>query len=375
MRTGGSVRFFATLLAFALLGALLAVPGVAFAVGDTFATAVDIPTLPATVTGTLNSPLVNAQDIYKIHVPRGQRFKSTATPLTAGLNSWMLVFYPTPSDPFVWSDSRWRQTFSWPYASEVSVFSRTDDPYYIAVYQGFSTGGDYSLSVSASPGPADSEVGAGCPQYTVPFVVDDAVSANMDPINIIRVYLAAGQVFTPRLAVDPGTIPSYVDMDLNLYAPTATSRWSDTPVATSANHETTIESFTYTAPTAGWYYLEVFMPEDGVSGNYTLTAGAPTITIKSDLYSVRLPKPFVLTGVLMPGLYRDPCVVEVRKPNRARWSYSSARLAVSATAGGGANWWYRYKPLLRGTYSFRVRYTGIAPRGSCVSRIISVRVR
>jgi hypothetical protein len=364
----------APLLAFVLLTAMLAVPGVASAAGDTFGTAVDIPTLPATVTGTLNSPLVNEHDIYTIHVPRGQRFKTTATPLTPGLNSWMLVFYPTPSDPFVWSNSRWRQTFSGPNASEVSVFSRTADPYYIAVFQGFSTGGDYSLSVSTSPGPADSEIGPDCPQYTVPFLVDSSVSANYDPINIIKVYLSAGQVFTPRLAAKPGTIPSWVDMDLNLYGPTATSRWSDTPVATSANHETTVESFTYTAPTAGWYYLEVYMPEDGISGNYTLVAGTPTITIKSDLYSVRLPRPFVLTGVLNPGLYNDPCVVEVRKPRRARWSYSSARLAWGVTAGG-ANWWYRYKPLLRGTYSFRVRYTGIAPRASCVSGIISVRVR
>jgi hypothetical protein len=375
MRTAGSGRTLTALLAFVLLTALLAVPGVASAAGDTFGTAVDIPALPATVTGTLNSPLVNDHDIYTIHVPRGQRFKASATPLTTGLNSWMLVFYPTPSDPFAWSNSRWRQTFAWPNASEVSVFSRTADPYYIAVFQGFSTGGDYSLSVSTSPGPADSEIGAGCPQYSVPFVIDNAVSANSDPINIVKVYLAAGQVFTPRLAVDPGTIPSYVDMDLNLYAPTATSRWSDTPVATSAIHESAIESFTYTAPTAGWYYLEVYMPEDGISGQYTLTAGTSTITIKSDLYSVKRPRPFVLTGVLNPGLYQDPCIVEVKKPSRARWSYSSARLAYSVAAGGGANWFYRYKPIVKGTHQFRVRYTGTSPRQSCVSRIVSVKVK
>jgi hypothetical protein len=139
-------------------------------------------------------------------------------------------------------------------------------------------------------------------------------------------------------------------------------------------HQSTTESFTYTAPSAGWYYLEVYMPEDGISAPYTLAAGTSTITIKSDLYSVKRPRPFVLTGVLNPGLYQDPCVVEVKKPGRARWSYSSARLAWGVTAGG-ANWFYRYKPILKGTHQFRARYAGTATRTACVSRIISVKVK
>lgn len=72
----------------------------------------------------------------------------------------------------------------------------------------------------------------------------------------------------------------------------------------------------------------------------------------------------------------DPCVIEVRRPGSARWSYSSARLCYSAAAGGGANWWYRYTPLVRGTYTFRARYDGDATRLGCYSpNTIGVRIR
>jgi hypothetical protein len=105
------------------------------------------------------------------------------------------------------------------------------------------------------------------------------------------------------------------------------------------------------------------------------TKTATSISITSNLYSVRLPRTFNLTGVLKPGAYLDPCVVYVKKPGSFRWSYSSARLAYSITPNVGANWWYRYAPKLRGTYAFKAYYGGDANRLASWSGIIYVRVR
>ena len=99
-----------------------------------------------------------------------------------------------------------------------------------------------------------------------------------------------------------------------------------------------------------------------------------TITLNRSTSSVKLPTPFVLSGVLNPGVLDDPGVVEVKKPGSARWSYSSARLAYSVSAGG-ASWWYRYSPKVKGTYSFRARFAGDATRLPSVSRTLTVLVR
>jgi hypothetical protein len=94
------------------------------------------------------------------------------------------------------------------------------------------------------------------------------------------------------------------------------------------------------------------------------------ITIKSS--TTRARAAFTLTGVLKPGSVGDRCVVEVRKPRSARWSYSSARLAHAAMGSGGAAWWYKYTPRLRGTYAFRARFIGDASRAGSVSRTVAV---
>jgi hypothetical protein len=98
------------------------------------------------------------------------------------------------------------------------------------------------------------------------------------------------------------------------------------------------------------------------------------VTIGSSASHVHAMRAFVLSGVLRPGAVYDPVVVEVRKPGSGRWSYSSARLCYSAAASGGANWWYRYGPKLRGTYYFRARYYGSAGRYGSLSRTIGVSV-
>jgi hypothetical protein len=98
---------------------------------------------------------------------------------------------------------------------------------------------------------------------------------------------------------------------------------------------------------------------------------ASSITIGASVSRSAYARPFVLSGILTPGGLGDPCVVEVRKPGSGRWSYSSKRLAYS----GAGDWWYRYTPKLRGTYSFRARFEGDVGRSSSVSRTIGVTVR
>jgi hypothetical protein len=122
---------------------------------------------------------------------------------------------------------------------------------------------------------------------------------------------------------------------------------------------------------AGWDYID-----EGKIVVYGALAPMPTsITINRSAASVRLPKTFTLSGVVSVGNIGDPCVVEVKKPRSPRWSYSSARGVGSLTATGGGNWWYRYAPKLKGTYSFRTKFAGDVARDLCCSRTISVLVK
>jgi hypothetical protein len=82
-------------------------------------------------------------------------------------------------------------------------------------------------------------------------------------------------------------------------------------------------------------------------------------------------KAFVVEGRLTPGQLRDCCIAEVEKPGKVYWTYSSARLTYT-TAG---DVWYQYVPRVRGTYHFRLRFSGDARRLSCVSSTIRVVVR
>jgi len=94
------------------------------------------------------------------------------------------------------------------------------------------------------------------------------------------------------------------------------------------------------------------------------------LTISASPTSVKLPAPFVLSGLLTPGVNGDGVVAEVQKPGSARWSYSSLRLTYNTKS-----WWYRYTPKLRGTYRFRARFDGGGGRMASTSSIISVTVR
>jgi photosystem II stability/assembly factor-like uncharacterized protein len=83
-----------------------------------------------------------------------------------------------------------------------------------------------------------------------------------------------------------------------------------------------------------------------------------TLTVSASPTSVRLPKPFVLSGRLNGAPANGlPCVVMVKKPNKGYFSYSSARLTYGAS-GSASAWWYRYTPTMRGVYTFYVTFAG-----------------
>jgi hypothetical protein len=103
---------------------------------------------------------------------------------------------------------------------------------------------------------------------------------------------------------------------------------------------------------------------------------ATTTTIEPRLgLNGRLRKPFVISGVLKGGKVGDMVVVMVKKPGKSYWSYSSARLCYALNAKGEAMWWYRYTPLLRGTYSFFALCPASPGYVTSRSAIIAVRVR
>ena len=99
-----------------------------------------------------------------------------------------------------------------------------------------------------------------------------------------------------------------------------------------------------------------------------------SISISASPTSVRLPRPFVLSGTLSGGVNGNGCVVHVRKPGSSRWSYSSNRIAYGAS-GTGASWWYRYSPKARGVYSFYVTFAGDTDHLATQSNTVKVTVK
>jgi thermitase len=149
---------------------------------------------------------------------------------------------------------------------------------------------------------------------------------------------------------------------------------------------TQAEGLTVAATGVGSHSLEFWSVD--VAGNvetphksttFEITQGpaitGSSVTIASSSAQVGLPKPFTLTGALSPGTVGDIVVVYVKKPASGRWSYSSARGVYASDGSGGGLWWYRYSPLLRGTYQYYSRFAGDVSRASSVSRTISVVVR
>ena len=102
-----------------------------------------------------------------------------------------------------------------------------------------------------------------------------------------------------------------------------------------------------------------------------------TLTIGASPTSVKLPKPFILSGLVLGGPDMNLRVqVMVKRPGRSYFSYSSVRGTYNVTATD-SSWWYRYTPTLRGTYQFFAVFTPLvdSPYMTSTSRTISVTVK
>ena len=111
---------------------------------------------------------------------------------------------------------------------------------------------------------------AGLPQPAIPGAVTMPASPfsgtgdeNTNTDNVYQVYLEKGQKLIVDMTGDAGT-----DFDLYLFGPAATDINNDEPVATSEN-DVYPEDLGYTAPDAGWYYLDVYAFSG--SGAYHIT--------------------------------------------------------------------------------------------------------
>lgn len=116
-----------------------------------------------------------------------------------------------------------------------------------------------------------------------------------------------------------------------------------------------------------------------VSAPFAVTVVVPdkptTITIRTNTTSVLLSQVFVLSGNVTPSaLVGKVMHVDVKRPGSAVWIYSSAR-GIMAGAGGTAVWAYGYKPVLRGTYTFRAVFDGGSGYAKSSSGTVAVAVR
>jgi hypothetical protein len=104
------------------------------------------------------------------------------------------------------------------------------------------------------------------------------------------------------------------------------------------------------------------------------TPAAPTsVTIVTSASSVALGRTFNLSGLVTPSALAGKLIhVDVMKPGRSYWSYSSAR---GIAAGPPASWWYRYAPKARGTYRFRAVFDGSSAYRRAVSGNVTVVVK
>lgn len=113
-------------------------------------------------------------------------------------------------------------------------------------------------SGGVSPSAADDDI-PGVPLPASPVL--DALDSTSDTDDVYRLWLNEGDVLTVRLTVD-GSAPGGFDPRLFLYAPGTASLSGSDEIALSV--QTTFpKSFTYAAPSAGEYYLDVWQDPDG----------------------------------------------------------------------------------------------------------------
>jgi hypothetical protein len=114
-----------------------------------------------------------------------------------------------------------------------------------------------------------------------------------------------------------------------------------------------------------------------VTANFAVNAKTATsLTIATTATSVTRGKQFILSGLMTPtpstiglGVH-----VDVKKPGKSYFSYSSNRI-VYAAVGGKASWQYKYNSLktqAKGTYVFHVVFDGNGTYSTVTSRNLNV---
>ncbi len=326
------------------------------------------------------TPVTDADDVYAVPLVAGQRFSAVMSG-EADTDFDLYVFGPGTATVAAMSDA-WYWSYKDGTSSEsVQFTARTTGTYFVNVHLYKATaGGAYTLaSTLLATEPNDDIPGVGYVPSMEPTI--RSLDGWLDTDDVHNFWLSKGDRVTATLSGDAGS-----DMDLRLYAQGATSVWGATaPVAVSMTPGTSDEQIVFTAPVSCFYFLDVRTAFTPQLCSYLIAIDVeaapyyePTaLTISTSAASVRYPKPFVLSGVLQDGHIYDPCVVMVKKPGSSRWSYSSARWCYqeSSYLFGGAKWWYRYTPKLRGYYRFYVKFDGNETHAASRSREIVVRVR
>jgi hypothetical protein len=110
------------------------------------------------------------------------------------------------------------------------------------------------------------------------------------------------------------------------------------------------------------FHVFVADRDGGTVQEFKPVTAATSLTIATSATSVTRGKQFMLSGVMAPtpGTIGLMVHVDVKKPGRSYYSYSSNRV-VYAGRGGAASWQYKYNTLTtqaKGTYIFHVVFDG-----------------
>jgi hypothetical protein len=100
-----------------------------------------------------------------------------------------------------------------------------------------------------------------------------------------------------------------------------------------------------------------------------------TLTLQKSRSVMKRKKALVLTGSIGTANLGDRLVIEVLRPGSHRYTRLAGRDITAVNRSGGGTWRYMYKPKLRGTYKFRVRFDGDVAREFGRSNTVMVKVR
>ena len=212
-------------------------------------------------------------DVYAISLQSGQRF---AASLNGPAGSDFDMYLYAPGNTTINGGTTVASANGVTYPDTLDCAITRTGTYYLAVYR-YSGTGVYSLTYAAtgsSGGTGDAEPannnipGVALPS---PSPVSGSLDENSDTADVYSVTLAAGETIQVILTSPDAS----TDFDLYLYGPGATSIWVDSAVAEAAATSYP-DTFSFTARTAGTYYLEAYAYSG--SGRYSLAYTRGTVS-------------------------------------------------------------------------------------------------